>query len=47
MGFIEKFGRGIALMRRALHANHNPEPVFEARSIVTDNYVRVILRKRP
>lgn len=41
-GFVQKFGRGIALCRSEMNKNGNPEPEFK----VTENTVLCILRKR-
>jgi ATP-dependent DNA helicase RecG len=46
LGYVEIFGRGIPLIRRALRDNHNPEPEFIVRSVSAGNYVQVVLKKR-
>lgn len=40
MGFVQRFGMGIALARRQLQENGNPPPEFE----VDDSHVHVVLR---
>ncbi len=41
--FVQRFGSGIELTRRAMAENGNPEPEF----VVTPGHVLVTLRKRP
>lgn len=43
LGFVQRFGVGIATARRALRGNGNPEPEF----LVEDALVQVTLRGRP
>ena len=43
MGFVQRFGVGIALARKELEANGNPPAEFQ----VTGSYVIVTLRPRP
>jgi ATP-dependent DNA helicase RecG len=43
LGFVQKFGLGIAATRDAMKKNGNPPPEFQP----TPNYVKVILRRRP
>ncbi len=42
LGYVQKFGVGIALARSALEKNGNPPPEFQ----VEDSYVLVVLRRR-
>ena len=41
LGYVQRFGIGIALTRKSMAENGNPEPEFQ----FLDNYVLVILRK--
>jgi ATP-dependent DNA helicase RecG len=41
LGFVQRFGIGIATARRLLADNGNPEPVFEPR----DTHVLVTIRR--
>lgn len=43
LGYVQKFGVGIAMARRALQENGNPPLEF----VVEDSYVLAILRRRP
>jgi ATP-dependent DNA helicase RecG len=43
LGYVQRFGMGIALARQAMAANGNPPPEF----LVEDTHVGVILRRRP
>ena len=43
MGFVQRFGVGIATARRACKDNGNLEPVF----VVDDGFVQVTIRRRP
>jgi len=43
LGYVQRFGMGIALARQAMAANGNPPPEFQ----VEDTHVAVILRRRP
>jgi len=43
LGYVQRFGMGIAMARQAMAANGNPAPEFQ----VEDTYVGVILRRRP
>lgn len=43
LGFIERFGVGIAIARDRLARNGNPPPEF----IVEDEHVAVVLRRAP
>lgn len=43
LGFVQRFGFGIADARQALHANGNPPPEFD----VAPERVRVVLRRAP
>lgn len=43
LGFVQRFGVGIATARRALDENGNPTPEFE----VEQNHVLAIVRSRP
>ncbi|MEO5365421.1 MAG: putative DNA binding domain-containing protein [Magnetococcus sp. WYHC-3] len=43
LGFVQQFGFGISLSRKAMERNGNPPPEFQ----VEDAHVAVILRKRP
>jgi ATP-dependent DNA helicase RecG len=43
LGYVQKFGVGIALARKALADNGNPPPEFD----VPDGYVVAIVRRRP
>jgi ATP-dependent DNA helicase RecG len=40
LGFVQKFGMGIATAEKALRENGNPPPEF----IVEDNFITTILR---
>jgi ATP-dependent DNA helicase RecG len=42
LGYVQRFGMGIAIARQAMAANGNPPPEFQ----VEDSYVGVILRRR-
>lgn len=42
LGYVQRFGAGIALARSEMHKNGNPEPQFE----VEESHVAVILRRR-
>jgi len=42
LGYVQKFGVGIALARRALQQNGNPPPEFDPQ----DNYVLAVIRRR-
>jgi ATP-dependent DNA helicase RecG len=44
MGYVQRFGLGIQLIRRELQKNGNPPPDFEPR--INDNWVLVTVRKR-
>lgn len=43
LGYMNRFGRGVTLVRRALEANGNPAPEFE----IEPRYWSVIMRARP
>jgi len=43
LGFMERFGTGIAKARKALEDNGNPPPEFDVR----DNFILAIIRRRP
>lgn len=43
LGYVQQFGIGISLARKAMAGNGNPPPEFQ----VEDNHLAVILRKRP
>jgi ATP-dependent DNA helicase RecG len=43
LGYVQRFGMGIAMAREAMARNGNPLPEFQ----VEDSYVAVILRRRP
>ncbi len=43
LGYVQRFGFGIALARREMEANGNPQPEFQ----VEDAHVAAILRRRP
>ena len=43
LGYVQRFGMGIAMTRQAMAANGNPAPEFQ----VEDTHVAVILRRRP
>lgn len=43
LGFVQRFGVGIQIARKALMDNDNPEPEF----VVEENHVLVIVRKQP
>jgi ATP-dependent DNA helicase RecG len=43
LGFVQRFGFGIAEARRAMKANGNPEPEF----VVEDTFVLATLRRVP
>ena len=43
LGYVQRFGMGIAIARQVMTANGNPPPEFQ----VEDTYVAVILRRRP
>jgi ATP-dependent DNA helicase RecG len=43
LGYVQRFGMGIAMARQAMAANGNPAPEFQ----VEDTHVAVILRRRP
>ena len=43
LGYVQRFGIGIAMARHELNANGNPPPEFET----DDGHVLVVLRKRP
>jgi ATP-dependent DNA helicase RecG len=43
LGFVQQFGVGIQVARKALKDNGNPDPVFD----VQDNHVLVIVGRRP
>jgi ATP-dependent DNA helicase RecG len=42
LGYVQRFGMGIAMARRAMAANGNPAPEFQ----VEDSHVAVVLRRR-
>ncbi|MGC8452269.1 MAG: ATP-binding protein [Cylindrospermopsis raciborskii] len=42
LGYVQKFGYGIPLARRALSKNGNPPPEF----LIADSYIAVIIRRR-
>jgi ATP-dependent DNA helicase RecG len=43
LGYVQRFGMGIAMARHAMAINGNPAPEFQ----VEDTHVAVILRRRP
>ena len=43
LGFVQQYGAGIPIARRALEANGSPPPEF----VVESTYVRVTVRQRP
>jgi ATP-dependent DNA helicase RecG len=43
LGYVQRFGMGIAMARQAMATNGNPPPEFQ----VEDTHVAVILRRRP
>ena len=43
LGFVQRFGVGIQMAKKALADNGNPEPVFDVR----ENHVLVVVRSRP
>jgi ATP-dependent DNA helicase RecG len=43
LGYVQRFGMGIAMARRAMADNGNPAPEFQ----VEDTHVAAILRRRP
>jgi len=43
MGYVQRFGFGIATARQEMERNGNPPPVFQ----IEDSFVAVILRSRP
>ena len=43
LGYVQRFGMGIAMARQAMATNGNPAPEFQ----VEDTHVAVILRRRP
>lgn len=43
LGYVQRFGVGIATARREMEENGNPQPEFQ----VEDSHVAVILRRRP
>jgi ATP-dependent DNA helicase RecG len=43
LGYVQRFGFGIALARREMEKNGNPPPEFQ----VEESHVAVILRRRP
>jgi ATP-dependent DNA helicase RecG len=43
LGYVQRFGYGIALARKEMAKNGNPPPEFQ----VEDSFVGVILRRRP
>ena len=43
LGYVQRFGFGIALARNEMHKNGNPPPEFQ----VEDSHVAVILRRHP
>jgi ATP-dependent DNA helicase RecG len=43
LGFVQQFGVGIQIARKALKDNGNPAPVFD----VQDNHIMVTVRRRP
>jgi ATP-dependent DNA helicase RecG len=43
LGYVQRFGVGIALARQEMHKNANPPPEFQ----VEDSHIAVILRRRP
>lgn len=43
LGFVQRFGVGIAIARKELKKNGNPPPVF----LVEDAFVAAVLRRRP
>jgi ATP-dependent DNA helicase RecG len=43
LGYVQRFGAGIPLIRSSLTKNQNPEPRFEA----TDTHVAVTIWGRP
>jgi ATP-dependent DNA helicase RecG len=43
LGYVQRFGMGIATARREMERNGNPPPEFQ----VEDSHVAVILRKKP
>ncbi|MDZ7754467.1 MAG: ATP-binding protein [Gammaproteobacteria bacterium] len=43
LGYVQRFGYGIALARREMEKNGSPLPEFQ----VEDNHIAVILRRRP
>ena len=43
LGFVQRFGAGIAAARKALEQNGNGPPVFE----VQDSFVRVTIPRAP
>ena len=45
-GFVERFGQGIEIARRALAANGNPPPEFSFQPREAPNWVHVTVRKR-
>jgi len=42
LGFVQRFGVGIQIARKALQENGNPEPAFD----IQDNHILVTVRKR-
>lgn len=40
LGFVQRFGTGLQIVRRALEENGNPPPEFE----VTDDFINIVLR---
>lgn len=43
LGYVQKFGMGIALARKELEKNGNPPPEFQ----IEDTYIVAIIRRRP
>jgi ATP-dependent DNA helicase RecG len=43
LGYVQRFGAGIPLIRNSLAMNQNPEPHFDA----ADTYVAVTIWRRP
>ncbi|MFH1136851.1 MAG: ATP-binding protein [Pseudomonadota bacterium] len=43
LGYVQRFGFGIATARSAMEKNGNPQPEF----LVEDAHIAVILRSRP
>lgn len=43
LGYVQRFGYGIALARREMKKNENPSPEFQ----IEDSHIAVILRRRP